>query len=218
MDVVTLKKAVKDAGKYTDQEVSALEALFVDSQIVEHGSNENGGYWRWDNGLQICTKTVIINDLEITSPLGSLYYRPGGHDLGYYPAWFAQIPDRLISIMGSNSLITIAGRISIGSAASVGIVYALRPTATSNINIQIELLPSLPNHATKRYLFLLEANTRLLRLSPIHHVLSLPTFSSLYRTADSSNKRHSILVSTHHLKAKKVFCTLHFLAMRIHQS
>lgn len=24
------------------------------SQIVEWGSNENGWYWRWENGLQIC--------------------------------------------------------------------------------------------------------------------------------------------------------------------
>ena len=84
MDVVTLKKAVKDAGKYTDQEVSALEALFADSRIVEQGSNENGEYWRWENGLQVCFKGLVSSG-TFASELENSY-------TWEYPASFASQP------------------------------------------------------------------------------------------------------------------------------
>lgn len=33
----------------------------ADSRIVEQGSNENGWYWRWENGLQVCRHRVTIS-------------------------------------------------------------------------------------------------------------------------------------------------------------
>lgn len=34
--------------------------LLAGSRIVESGSNENGEYWRWENGLQICTLVFTV--------------------------------------------------------------------------------------------------------------------------------------------------------------
>jgi hypothetical protein len=68
-----MDEAIKQSGKYTDQEVSALE----DSRIVEYGENENGHYWRWESGLQICRGTLTVS------------FQDGGSFAQSYPATFS---------------------------------------------------------------------------------------------------------------------------------
>lgn len=33
----------------------------ADSRIVEYGENENGHYWRWESGLQICRGVLTVS-------------------------------------------------------------------------------------------------------------------------------------------------------------
>jgi len=53
------------------------------SQIVEWGSNENGTYWRWESGLQVCYIGPV--DTEFANPSNLIYW-------WIYPAAFASIP------------------------------------------------------------------------------------------------------------------------------
>ena len=49
--------------------------LLAGSRIVESGSNENGEYWRWENGLQVCVKQNYTPDanLPVDQQIGQLY-------------------------------------------------------------------------------------------------------------------------------------------------
>lgn len=58
------------AGNFT----SVGDAL--DSLAVEYGENENGQYWRWESGLQICRGTLTVS------------FQDGGRFTQYYPATF----------------------------------------------------------------------------------------------------------------------------------
>ena len=53
------------------------------SQIVEWGSNENGTYWRWENGLRICYGT---KSLGVIPPRGT------AEITWQYPITFTQKP------------------------------------------------------------------------------------------------------------------------------
>ena len=41
--------------------IMANFAELADSRIVEMGSNSNGEYVRWENGLQVCFRSVVLN-------------------------------------------------------------------------------------------------------------------------------------------------------------
>src|SRR5690606_16148365 len=60
----------------------------LDSRIVEMGSNANGEYVRWENGLQVCWFTDTISR-TLTKQSGGLYYYDGAWT---YPAAFVSSP------------------------------------------------------------------------------------------------------------------------------
>lgn len=63
-------ESLESAITQLDQEISALE----DSRIVEYGENENGHYWRWESGLQICRGVLTVS------------FQDGGRFAQSYPA------------------------------------------------------------------------------------------------------------------------------------
>src|SRR5690606_9110831 len=66
-------------------------AALLNSLIVEMGSNSNGTYVRWENGLQLCY--VRIGDFgPIDRPWGTLYTGPEGGRQWTFPAAFVSIP------------------------------------------------------------------------------------------------------------------------------
>lgn len=54
----------------------------ADSRIVEQGSNENGEYWRWENGLQVCLHRLTLTKSADTRMTGTWDY----------PSTFAHTP------------------------------------------------------------------------------------------------------------------------------
>jgi len=48
-------------------------AALLDSRVVEMGSNSNGTYVRWENGLQVCWFRRSTTGRSITAPFGALY-------------------------------------------------------------------------------------------------------------------------------------------------
>src|SRR5690606_25933533 len=69
-------------------------AALLDSRIVEMGSNANGEYVRWENGLQVCWRQAN-EGVQIFSQIGALYTVGGTSPQDFlwtYPAAFAQPP------------------------------------------------------------------------------------------------------------------------------
>jgi len=68
MDPVTLALAKSWAeGQFGDlRELSPHIEPILDSRIVEMGSNSNGEYVRWENGLQVCLGRIVASVSEDT--------------------------------------------------------------------------------------------------------------------------------------------------------
>ena len=92
---------------------AALDAL-AGVRIVEMGSNSNGQYVRWENGLQVC---YVARPL-ISVPPGN-FRRDNVPELaGFYPASFVSAPTTLLTILhGSSPLLGRAYLDSVGIAA-----------------------------------------------------------------------------------------------------
>ena len=60
-------------------------AALLDSRIVEMGSNANGEYVRWENGLQVCWRQEIVGEVrDFPNTFNNLDDRP-------FPAVFAEL-------------------------------------------------------------------------------------------------------------------------------
>lgn len=55
------------------------------------GSNANGYYYKFDNGLMVCWKYVTLNDVAMTTSRGSIY-ESAAVSLGNWPETFIDIP------------------------------------------------------------------------------------------------------------------------------
>jgi len=99
--VVEELQAVSELAQITDdlQVVSALAPYvqaILDSRIVEMGSNANGEYVRWENGLQVCFARVDTLGVPYTTAVGPLYARNEDYNW-VFPSAFAS-PPRVIGL------------------------------------------------------------------------------------------------------------------------
>src|SRR5690606_29627636 len=65
-------------------------AAILDSRIVEMGSNANGEYVRWENGLQVCWR-ILAGTRSTTTATGPLY-RDDDATTWTFPAAFISSP------------------------------------------------------------------------------------------------------------------------------
>lgn len=68
--------------------------------LVEYGSNDNGEYWRFIGGLQICLSPSFATALN--NATGSIYGNTSSAPTWTFPAVFASTP-KAFSIPGTNS-------------------------------------------------------------------------------------------------------------------
>lgn len=79
---------MSDTPAITIQGLADNFGLLAGSQIVEQGSNENGEYVRWENGLQICFRTHFFTEGSF-NPDGSVFrFNAGSLSM---PAAFSRI-------------------------------------------------------------------------------------------------------------------------------
>src|SRR5690606_30774032 len=70
---------------YIGDDIPKIMANFVElagSRIVEMGSNSNGEYVRWENGLQVCWH--VLQSINVSGPVLSITWN--------FPAIFAAAP------------------------------------------------------------------------------------------------------------------------------
>ena len=71
--------------------------LLAGSQIVEQGSNENGEYIRWENGLQICIHNITLPN----SPDSTIWMTLTGVREWYFPSPYVHTPSVAAMVYGS---------------------------------------------------------------------------------------------------------------------
>src|SRR5690606_10509630 len=86
VDLTALQPHVAELVNLT--ELQPHIAALLDSRIVEMGSNSNGEYVRWENGLQVTFSTITFTNLAITSSALGWYRNTGDAARFTWPAAF----------------------------------------------------------------------------------------------------------------------------------
>lgn len=80
------------ATDWEPSEVADALDILASSRIVEQGENENGQYWRWENGFQVCVYRSYNSDTpkKIEKAVGEVYISELFEH--HYPAVFSEVP------------------------------------------------------------------------------------------------------------------------------
>lgn len=109
------------------------------THIVSHGSNSNGEWIRFYNGIQICMKKVTFEKLNITNPWGGGYTGTG--NLGNFPVVFTADPYMIITPIqasGAQWWCSMGVEHRNTSAAGWGLIF--RGTSISNAIFYVNVL------------------------------------------------------------------------------
>lgn len=105
----------------------------IPKQDIIHGSNTNGSYVKFPDGLMICWKLVSKTGVKITNAWGSFYESTSSISLGSWPVTFTAAPTVFLSVAHTNSGITAYPEQPQGvTASSCGTTYAASPTSSSS--------------------------------------------------------------------------------------
>lgn len=107
--------------------------LMTESDI-EYGSNNNGEYWKFSNGLLICRKTLQ----EERVPVRSDTYINGGYLLGSvtfdYPINFIDVPSVTVSAVMTGDALIVWNDVT--SKYAKVIIYCNYPTNPNSVRVQ----------------------------------------------------------------------------------
>ena len=100
--------------------------------VPEIGDDNNGNkYYKFPNGLLICTKAIGVNNYACTSAWGAGLYDGPAIDLGNWPHQFVSTPATFLNFQGANGFAFTEGLSSGVSSTAVGATYLCRGTATT---------------------------------------------------------------------------------------
>lgn len=117
-------------------QIARITAL--ESSALELGSNSNGSYAKFANGLLICWKSITFNNVAITQSWGSMYENATALQFGDWPVEYAARP--IVSVQPSTGSTTAALVECVYgvTAMSAGYAQFLRPASiTANICVDI---------------------------------------------------------------------------------
>ena len=108
----------------------------INSTVVESGTNENGTYIKYDNGIMICFKTITITGVNINGSWGALY-ESGAIQLGDFAQTFSERPTIIIEkSAGQGCWIELNDNITTTSA---GICYVVSAVSSTNKSLTFEI-------------------------------------------------------------------------------
>src|SRR5690606_24377532 len=123
--------AIRENFQHLDPLAPYVQAL-LDSRIVEMGSNSNGGYVRWENGLQVCWHQL------------SFAFTSGGTNnllvTWVFPAAFANTNYRMIGVSFTANPTRYIFANSGGKTTSSVNARMERPSDTGNVTVPAEVL------------------------------------------------------------------------------
>jgi len=112
-------------GKALNEAITNVEQ----SAAYEYGSNNNGAYYKFKDGLLICTKTST-GEISVTSPWGNLY--EGSLNLGNWPYSFIGTPYISVANVGGGG--GMIESVNNTSPTSCGTVWITRPNTNTQTN------------------------------------------------------------------------------------
>lgn len=126
--------------KVTSTDMNEIKEV-VNANSLETGTNENGTYVKFDNGVLICTKLVQLTGVAITTAIGSMY-RTGELSLGDFAETFISVPNISIDIakLSGDVYIGMIGSHFNISETSAGAIQILRPTSSASADFDIEII------------------------------------------------------------------------------
>ena len=109
--------------------MSKINPKLIDtSAIIDTGSNTNGTYIKYDNGIMMCYKSVE-SSVAMTNAWGSYMYE-GTQNLGYFPATFINVPQIFITNVSGNGAIIESFNAN-PTTSSAGVIFYCRPDAST---------------------------------------------------------------------------------------
>ncbi|MCO7216515.1 hypothetical protein [Halomonas sp. OfavH-34-E] len=92
------------------------------SPLIESDSNSNGGWVRFADGTQICSRIATGRDIDISNTAGAIYRTPS-QGTWNFPASFIDEPAGDVTATGSGSLFWSSVTTSNGSGARMDFYY-----------------------------------------------------------------------------------------------
>ena len=112
--------------------------IFFNGEICDMGSNANGTYIKWANGLMVCFNTQTFTNVQCTTQWGNTYCNSGDRRLfNHFPKSFKEKPTILKSLNGGSGngwLITDTYN-GAGSVDNAGGWFVARATSLSNMEV-----------------------------------------------------------------------------------
>lgn len=109
--------------------MSKINPILIDtSAIIDTGSNTNGTYIKYDNGIMMCYKSVE-SSVAMTNAWGSYMYE-GAQNLGSFPETFISVPQIFVTNATGNGAIVECFNVN-PTASSAGVIFYCRPEATT---------------------------------------------------------------------------------------
>lgn len=106
--------------------------------LISSGSNSNGTYIKFSNGIMICTKKINLSNQIINTAIGSSY-SSANIDLGTFSESFSSTPVVNISLAGSNYTGSV-GYLSNISSTNCGKLQIIRPTQTTTGQYTVNII------------------------------------------------------------------------------
>lgn len=116
-----------DENKVTDTDMNMIKNV-VNNNITSKGSNANGTYIKFANGMMICTKTIDLTNITVNTAIGQLY-TSSEISLGNFAQTFSANPVCNVSLTTRdyNGFVGEYKR-SANLTSSAGSIYIYRPT------------------------------------------------------------------------------------------
>lgn len=107
------------------------------SNVIEKGSNANGTYIKFSNGIMICHKKVTFTGVAVNISAGSLY-RSNDLNLGSFAQTFKEIPTTMCNLVsGYFGLMAQENGVTVSSA---GTVQVFRTASSSNLTYEVDII------------------------------------------------------------------------------
>ena len=113
--------------------VSAINEI-----VVESGTNANGSWLKYANGIMICIKKVKFTQVVINTEWGSVYETANTISFGDYAQEFIEIPNVSITLFTGSTCFceTFSGR----TKKSIGSTWLWKPAAEAGGNMTFDII------------------------------------------------------------------------------
>ena len=127
-------------GNIANLNTSAKDNLVnaVNEIVVESGTNANGSWLKYANGIMICTKKITFTNVVINNVWGSVYETASTLNFGDYAQEFIEIPN--VSITLADGSTCFCESFSERTKKSIGITWLWKPAVEAGGTMTFDVI------------------------------------------------------------------------------